>query len=66
MIAPNLVDLWIQKMQVTIRKETWHLILDLGSGVSILSKDLYNMLPIKTMGKCNIDVLIVDDLQNIH
>jgi hypothetical protein len=49
MIPPNLVDLWIQKMQVTIRKETWHLILDLGSSVSILSKDLYNMLTIKHM-----------------
>jgi hypothetical protein len=40
-IPPKLGDAWIPKVLVTIGKETHHAILDLGSSVSILSKELY-------------------------
>ena len=45
------------KIQITIGKLTWHAILDLGSSVSILSKELYTMLELPTMEKCNVDPL---------
>jgi hypothetical protein len=41
MIPPKLGDAWIPKILVTIEKETYHAILDLGPSVSILSKKLY-------------------------
>ena len=40
MIPPNLGDIWIPKVIVNIGKETHHAILDLGSSVSGLSKEL--------------------------
>ena len=44
MIPPKLGDVWIPKVLVTIGKETHHAILDLGSSVSVLSKELYEVL----------------------
>ena len=61
MIPPKLGDLWIPKALVTIGKETHHAILDLGSSVSALSKDLYDLLELKSMEKCEIDLLLADD-----
>ena len=61
MIPPKLGDAWIPKIQVTIGKETQHAILDLGSSVSILSKELYDLLELKPMEKSNIDLLLADD-----
>lgn len=46
MIPPKLGDAWIPKIQITIGKETYHAILDLGSSVCVLSKDLYDLLDI--------------------
>ena len=61
MIPPKLGDLWTPKIQITIRKFTWHAILDLGSSVFALSKELYTMLELPTMEKCNVDLLLADD-----
>ena len=61
MIPPKLGDLWTPKIQITIGKLTWHAILDLGSSVSALSKELYTMLELPTMEKCNVDLLLADD-----
>ena len=61
MIPPKLGDAWIPKIQVSIGKETQHAILDLGSSVCILSKELYDLLELKPMEKCNIDLLLADD-----
>ena len=47
MIPPKLGDIWIPKVLVTIGKETHHAILDLGSSVSVLSKELYEVLELK-------------------
>ena len=44
MIPPKLGDVWIRKVLVTIGKETHHAILDLGSSVSVFSKELYEVL----------------------
>jgi hypothetical protein len=44
MIPPKHGDAWIPKVLVTSGKETHHAILDLGSSVSILSKELYELL----------------------
>ena len=61
-IPPKLGDAWIPKIQVTIGKETQHAILDLGSGVCVLSKELYDLLDLKKkMEKCDIDLLLADD-----
>ena len=49
MIPPKLGDAWIPKILVTIGKETQHAILDLGSSVSVLSKELYDLLELKNM-----------------
>ena len=49
MIPPKLGDVWIPKVLVTIGKETHHAILDLGSSVSVLSKELYESLELKGM-----------------
>ena len=47
MIPPKLGDIWIPKVLVTIGKETHHALLDLGSSVSILSKELYEVFQFK-------------------
>jgi hypothetical protein len=51
MIPPKLGDVWIPKILITIGKETHHAILDIGSNVSVLSKELYDLLELKTMEK---------------
>jgi hypothetical protein len=56
MIPPKLGDAWIRKVLVTIGKDTHHDMLDLGSSVSILSKELYELLELQ-----NIDLLLADD-----
>jgi hypothetical protein len=61
MIPPKLGDAWIPKVVVTIGKETHHAILDLGSSVSVLSKELYELLELQNIEKCSIDLLLVDD-----
>ena len=61
MIPPKLGDAWLPKILITIGKETHHAILDLGSSVSVLSKDLYDLLDLKPMKKCSIDLLLADD-----
>ena len=61
MIPPKLGDAWLPKILITIGKETHHAILDLGSSVSALSKYLYDLLELKSMEKCEIDVLLADD-----
>jgi hypothetical protein len=47
MIAPKLGDAWIHKILISIDKETHHAILDLGSSVSVISKELYELLNLK-------------------
>ena len=49
MIPPKLGDMWIPKVLVTIEKETHHAILDLGSSVSVLSKELYEIIELKNL-----------------
>jgi hypothetical protein len=61
MIPPNLGDAWIPKVLVTIGKETHHAMLDLGSSVSVLSKELYELLELQNIEKCSIDLLLADD-----
>ena len=61
MIPPKLGDAWIPKILIAIDKETHHAILDLGSSVSVLSKELYDLLNFKNMEKFSIDLLLVDD-----
>jgi hypothetical protein len=51
MIPPKLGDAWIPKVLVTIGKETHHAILDLGSSVSFLSKELYKLLELQQIKK---------------
>jgi prefoldin subunit 5 len=51
MIPPKLGDAWIPKVLVTIGKETHHAILDLRSSVSILSKELYELLELRHIEK---------------
>ena len=61
MIPPKLGDIWIPKVLVTIGKETHHVILDLGSSVSILSKELYEVLELKNIEKSSIELALADD-----
>ena len=61
MIPPNLGDIWIPKVLVTISKETHHAILDLGSSVSVMSKELYEVLELKNLEKCSIELALADD-----
>jgi hypothetical protein len=42
-------------------KKTHHAIPDLGSSVSVLSKELYELLELQNIEKCSIDLLLVDD-----
>jgi hypothetical protein len=45
-----------------VAKESHHAILDLGSSVNILSKELYDLLDLdKKLEKCDIDLLLADD-----
>jgi hypothetical protein len=52
---------WIPKILISIDKETHDAIQDLGSSVSVISKELYELLNLKNMEKCSIDLLIADD-----
>jgi hypothetical protein len=61
MIPPKLGDAWIPKVLVTIGKEAHHAILDLGSSVSVLSKELYELLELQNIEKFSIDLLLADD-----
>ena len=61
MIPPKIEYIWIPKVLVTIEKETHHAILDLGSSASILSKELYEILELKNLEKCSIELELADD-----
>jgi hypothetical protein len=61
MIPPKLGDVWIPKVLVTIGKETHNAILYLGSSVSVLSKELYELLELQNIEKCSIYLLLADD-----
>ena len=61
MIPPKIGDVWIPKILISIDKETHHAILDLGSSVSVISKELYDLLNPKNMEKCSIYLLLADD-----
>jgi hypothetical protein len=62
MIPPKLGDVWIPKILIIVGKESHHAILDLGSSVNILSKELYDLLDLgKKLEKCDIDLLLTDD-----
>jgi hypothetical protein len=61
MIPPNLGDVWIPKILITMGEDTHHDILDLRSSVSVLSKVLYDLLELKTMKKCSINLLLAND-----
>ena len=64
MIPPKLGDIWIPKVLVTIAKETHHAILfDLGSSVSVLSKELYEVLEFKNLEKSSGELALADDLR---
>ena len=43
------------------RKETHHAILDLGSSVYVLSKELYEVFESKNLEKCSIKLALADD-----
>jgi hypothetical protein len=44
------------------KKESHNAILDLGSSVNVLSKELYDLLDLaKKLEKCDIDLLLADD-----
>jgi hypothetical protein len=50
------------KKLIDVGEESHHAILDLGSSVNILSKELYDLLDLdKKLEKCDIDLLLVDD-----
>jgi hypothetical protein len=62
MIPPKLGDVCIPKILIAVGKESHHAILDLGSSVNILSKELYDLLDLdKKLEKCDIDLLLADD-----
>jgi hypothetical protein len=51
-----------QKILIVVGKESHNAILDLGSSVNILSKELYGLLDLdKKLEKCDIDLLLADD-----
>ena len=60
-IPPKLGFVWIPKVLVTIGKETHHAILYLGSSVSVLSKELYEVPELKNLKKCSIELALADD-----
>ena len=49
------------KVLVTIGKETHRAILDLLSSVSVLSKESYEVLELKHLEKCFIELALADD-----
>ena len=49
------------KVLVTIGKETHHAILDLGSSISVLSKELYEVFKLKNLQKCSVELALADD-----
>ena len=61
MIPLKFEDAWISKILIAIEKETHLAILDLGSSVSVLYKELFDLLNLKSMKKCSIDLLLADD-----
>jgi hypothetical protein len=62
MTLPKLGNVWVPKILVTIGKESHHAILDLGSSVNILSKELYDLLDLdKKMKRCDTDLLLAND-----
>jgi hypothetical protein len=62
MIPPQLGDVWIPKILIAIGKESHHAILDFGSGVNIISKELYDIFDlVNKMEKFDIDFLLADD-----
>jgi hypothetical protein len=61
MIPPKQGHAWIPKVLVTIGKETHHAILDLGSSVSVLCKEIYELLELQNIEKCSIDLLLAND-----
>jgi hypothetical protein len=44
MIPPKLGDVRIPKILIVVEKESHNAILDLGSSVNVLSKELYDLL----------------------
>jgi hypothetical protein len=44
MVPANLGDVWIPKTLIVVGKDSHHAILDLGSNINILSKELYDLL----------------------
>jgi hypothetical protein len=62
MIPPKFGDVWIPKILIGVGKELHHAILDLGSSINILSKELYDLLDLdRKLEKCDIDLLLADD-----
>jgi hypothetical protein len=52
----------IHQILIVVGKELRHAILDLGSSVNILSKEIYDLLDLdKKLEKCDIDLLLADD-----
>jgi hypothetical protein len=44
MIPPKFGDVWIPKKLIVAGKDSHHAVVDLGSSVNILSKELYDLL----------------------
>jgi hypothetical protein len=62
MIPPKLGDMWIPKILIDVGKYSHHAILDLGSSVNIISKELYDLLDLdKKLEKCDTNLLLADD-----
>jgi hypothetical protein len=52
----------IPKILIVVGKESNNAILDLGSSVNILSKELYDLLDLdKKLEECDIDLLLAED-----
>ena len=60
MIPPNLGDAWLPKILITIGKETHHAILYLGSSVSALSTEFYDLLELTNIEKSNMELALAD------
>ena len=60
MKPPKLGDVWIPKVLVTSGKEIHHAILDLGSSVFVLSKELCEVLELKNLEKCSVELALAD------
>jgi hypothetical protein len=62
MIPPKLGDVWIPKILIVVGKESRNAILELGSSVNVLSKELYDLLDLeKKLEKCDVDLSLADD-----